>query len=299
MIKFPKQVEIIEVGLRDGLQNEPKLISTEQKLEIIAGLVNSGIKHIEVGSFVSTKQIPQLANTDAVFQALNLDSDIIYSALVANEMGLKRALNCGVKHIALFTAASEVFCSKNINCTISQSLKRFKVIIKQACEQYPITFRAYISCAWDCPFIGKILPKAVVELAMQLIDLGCDEIVLADTTGKANPKQVDRLISNCLENIPTHKIAVHFHNNCGLALANIIIALQKGIIRVDSSLAGLGGCPSSPRASGNVASEDLLFMLDSMGINTGGNLNRLIKLGNELANILERQNMAALTNISD
>jgi len=199
---------------------------------------------LEIGSFVNSKLILQLADTDTLFKLLPQGSETAFSVLIANQQGLERALNWKVSHLALFTAASEAFCHKNINCSVLQSIQRFKYLISQARKSIPVHIRGYISCAWDCPFSGSVEIDRVVELVGQLKNIGCDEIILADTTGKANPAAVELLLEACSNDIDKENIALHFHNNFGMALANIVASLQLGISIFDSSLAGLGGCPS-------------------------------------------------------
>lgn len=298
--RYPSEVQLVEVGMRDGLQNEPQLLSTEEKLGWIKEMIDCGIKRIEVGSFVNPKQVPQMANTPDLFKALSQicevsnHSSLQFSALVANQAGLELAQEYGAKYLALFTAASPVFCQKNIHCSIEQSLKRFALMIDRIEKGVVRHIRAYISCAWDCPFSGPINNSSVIVVAKALEDMGCHEIVLADTSGKASPDQVERLISKCLDSLERAKLAVHFHNTYGLAQVNTLVALQQGISRIDASIAGLGGCPSAPNAGGNLVTEDFLFLLNQMGIKNGVNMTKIVSLGKKIEKRLQRSHLAHL-----
>ncbi len=287
-IVLPENIKMVEVSPRDGLQNETAQLTTTQKVTLINELTACGFKHIEVSSFVDTAVIPQLSDAESVFKQITQNKQVTYSALIANVHGLERALSCHVNHLALFTAASEPFCQKNIHCSIEASLHRFKMIIDQV-QPYPITFRAYISCSFDCPFDGTIAPDKVVTLAQRLWQLGCTEIVLADTTGKGTPLQVQQLIQACQHHIPLENLAVHFHDTYARALANIRVALDLGITTIDASIAGLGGCPNAPGASGNVATEDVLYLLEGMQLKTGINRSKVMTLANRVKIWLHRK----------
>ncbi len=282
------KVKIIEVGPRDGLQNEQKIISTQDKIKYIELLVNAGLKNIEVGSFVHPKWVPQLTDSLEVIKGLNLSKDIIYSALVPNMKGLERAKESGIKRIAVFTAASETFTKKNINMTIKESLDTFIEVIKNALEN-KITVRGYISTCFVCPYEGDIKKEKVLEITKALIEMGVDEVSIGDTIGKALPEQVHDTISFILKSVPKEKIALHFHDTYGKALENVETGLQLGITTFDSSSGGLGGCPYAPGASGNLATEDLIDFLNKKNIQTGVDLNKLIEASLFMQNILEKK----------
>ena len=286
---YPQQIKIVEVGPRDGLQNEAQIIPATVKVALIDHLGRAGIKYIEASSFVHPKRIPQLADAEEVFNTLPRIEGIHYSALVPNIKGMQRAIDANVDSIAVFTAASETFCQRNIQCSIAESLERFSEVFKCA-KTHQIPVRGYISCALGCPYEGEVAQHQVVELAKSLIDMGCYEISVGDTIGIGTPFQARNLIRALKVNIPLKQVAVHFHNTRGQALANILICLQEGIEVIDSAVAGLGGCPYASGASGNVASEDVVYMLHGMGIDTGIDLNTLIHAGNFISEQLQRQN---------
>jgi len=271
-------IKIVEVSPRDGLQNIATLISAERKIQLVNLLSGTGLGFIEVTSFVSPKAIPQLSDSDIVFSGITQRDGIEYSALVPNEQGLERALRLNVKHIALFTAASEAFCQQNIHCSIAESLSRFKPVIDRA-KAEGCTVRAYVSCVLGCPYEGKITLQAVTELVRQLSESGCNEISLGDTIGVGTPKQAAELIRACRGVAPIANLAVHFHDTRGQALANILSCLDQGVRIIDASVAGLGGCPYAKNATGNVATEDVIYMLHGMGLNTGVDLEALIQAG--------------------
>jgi len=273
---LPKTVRIVEVGPRDGLQNQSKLVATEVKVELIQRLCDSGIKHIEVGAFVSPKWIPLMADSAEIISQLNFKDGIIYSALTPNTKGMKAALKSGVNEVAIFIAASEAFSQKNTNCSIEEAIERAVPVIKLA-QEAGIQVRAYISCVMSCPYEGdNINPNAVSELCARLVDLGCYEVSLGDTIGRGTPFKTERLIKACLSKVDAQQIAVHFHNTYGQALANILTAMRLGISTIDSSVAGLGGCPYAKGATGNVATEDVLYMLQGFGIETGIDMDKLV-----------------------
>ena len=287
---FPQQVRIVEVGPRDGLQNESKILPSSTKIELISRLVNCGISHIEAGSFVNPQRIPQLADSDAVFAEITKTKTkgLIYSALVPNVQGMERAIASGVNEIAIFTAASESFSQNNINCSIAESLKRFEPVMDLA-RQLQIPVRGYLSCVLGCPFEGEITSDQVLKLAHELLQLGCYELSFGDTIGIGTPLKAKRLVSVMLAGgIPLASIALHFHNTYGQALANIYACLELGVSIFDSAVAGLGGCPYAKKASGNVATEDLLYMLDGMQIETGIDLPKLIETSHWISTILGR-----------
>jgi len=273
---LPKSVRMVEVGARDGLQNQSELVATEVKIELIERLCNTGIKHIEVGAFVSPKWIPLMADSAEVISQLHFREGTIYSALTPNVRGMEAALKSGVNEVAVFIAASESFSQKNTNCSIEEAIARTVPVIKLAKEN-SIQVRAYVSCVMSCPYEGdNIDPMCVAELSARMIDLGCYEVSLGDTNGRGTASKTENLVSACLNKIEARQIAVHFHNTFGQALANILVALQSGISVIDSSVAGLGGCPYAKGATGNVASEDVLYMLQGLGIETGIDMDKLV-----------------------
>lgn len=283
------ELTIVEVGPRDGLQNEKKTVSVDVKLEFIKKLTDSGLKYIEAGSFVSPKWVPQMAETDVLMKRLLDLPDVHYCALVPNEIGLQKAIECQVKDIAVFAAASETFSKKNINQSIDKSLDEYKNIIHLAQKSH-LRVRGYVSCVLGCPFEGKVPVSKVVQVAEALYDAGCVEISLGDTIGVGTPLAAKKMILEVAKAVPMAQLAVHFHDTFGQALANILACLEEGIRIVDSSVAGLGGCPYAKGASGNVASEEVLYMLQGMGISTNVDLNKLIEAGNYICDQLQIQN---------
>lgn len=284
---LPERVRLVEVGPRDGLQNETQPISLENKVRLVNDLTDTGLDYIEVGSFVSPRWVPQMAGSSNLFLKISKRAGITYSALTPNMMGFEAALNVGVKEIAIFAAASESFSQRNINCSINESLQRFKPVM-EAARQHRISVRGYVSCVLGCPYEGDITPDQVLSVARELIDMGCREISLGDTIGIGTPGAVRTLIGKLSQEIPCDRLAVHFHDTYGQALANIYAALLEGVSVVDSSVAGLGGCPYATGASGNVATEDVLYMLNGLGIQTGVDLSRLIAAGQRICEVLGR-----------
>ena len=289
-MSYPSTVKIVEVGPRDGLQNEKVAVDVATKVALIKQLVNAGLSYIEAGSFVSPKWVPQMAGSDQVFLKLPADATT-YAALTPNMQGLQRALECEVKEVAVFAAASEKFSQKNINCTIDESLERFAPVVSAAHES-GVAVRGYISCVLGCPYEGSVTPDQVAELTDKLLTMGCYEVSLGDTIGVGTPGSTQRLLNRLLQQFPADKLAVHMHDTYGQALSNILIALQHGIAVIDSSVAGLGGCPYASGASGNVATEDLVYMLDGLGIEHGVDLQALIAAGNMICAKLNRENGA-------
>ncbi len=285
---IPKQVKVVEVGPRDGLQNEAQTIAVADKVQLIALLAEAGLKNIEAGSFVNPKWVPQMADSEAVFAALP-DDGICYSALTPNIKGLERALAAGAKEVAVFAAASEGFSQKNINCSIVESLQRFEGVMSAA-EKADIRVRGYVSCVIACPYDGDTAPSCVLDVSKAMLDMGCYEISLGDTTGVGTPASFNRLLDGLLAELPAERLAVHCHDTYGQALANIYAALQRGIATIDSSVAGLGGCPYAKGASGNVATEDLIYLLNGLGITHGVDLERLVAAGNFISAQLGRDN---------
>lgn len=278
---FPKKVRIVEVGARDGLQNEAQIASVAQRIELIRKLADTGLKDIEAGSFISPKWVPQMANTAQVLAGLTMGSDIRYPVLVPNSKGMQDALAAGAKDISIFAAASESFSQKNVNCSINESIERFAEVAEQA-QLAQISMRGYVSCVLGCPYEGDISVQAVVEVSKQLIDIGCNEISLGDTIGVGTPLNAQAMLKEVADEIGIERLAVHFHDTYGQALANIYASLELGISVIDSSVAGLGGCPYARGASGNVASEDVVYMLEGMGIETNVDLKKLILAGRNI-----------------
>jgi hydroxymethylglutaryl-CoA lyase len=278
---------MVEVGPRDGLQNEPKHLGTDAKVQLVDLLSRAGLKSIEVGSFVSPKWVPQMADSAAVFAGIVRRPGVSYMALTPNLQGFNGALEARAGEVAVFAAASESFSRKNINCSIEESLQRFKPVC-DAARIAGIPVRAYVSCAAGCPYEGAVNPARVANVTATLIEMGCYEIALSDTIGIGTPQHVWKMLDAVLQQAPLEKLAVHFHDTYGQALANILAALERGIAVVDSSVAGLGGCPYAKGASGNVASEDVLFMLNGLGIETGVDLDALIAAGTFISQALGR-----------
>lgn len=288
---YPQQVTLIEVGPRDGLQNEASFVSSEQKVEFINLLSETGLKNIEVTSFVSAKAIPQLADHDVVFSSIKKIPGIHYSALVPNEQGMNKALELGIKEIAVFTAASELFNQRNINCSIKESIERITPVLNLA-KANNITVRGYISCVLGCPYEGEIKPQQVVAVTQQLMDLGVDEISLGDTIGVGTPKQTQLVLDHVLKVVTLEQLAMHFHDTYGQAIANIYASLHYGVHRFDSSVAGLGGCPYAQGASGNVATEDLLYLMHGLGIKTEVDIFKVVAVGDMMCKLLGKKNQS-------
>ncbi|EGR2722175.1 hydroxymethylglutaryl-CoA lyase [Vibrio parahaemolyticus] len=284
---LPTNVTIVEVGPRDGLQNESP-VSTRTKIRLIDLLSDTGLSHIEAGSFVSPKWVPQMADSKEVMQNITRRASVTYSALTPNLQGLEQALDAGANQVAIFTSASEGFCQHNINCSIAESLKRFEPLMVKA-DKYHVPVRGYLSCVVDCPYDGATSPTQVANISQALIELGCYEVSLGDTIGTGTPNRVKEMLESVLARIPSQRLAVHFHDTWGQALANIYQALSMGINTVDSSVAGLGGCPYAHGASGNVATEDVLYLCQGLGIETGVDLELLAKAGWMISDELQRQ----------
>jgi len=272
---WPKQVKIVEVGPRDGLQSERgSHLSVSQRVELINLLTNAGLKSIESGSFVSPKHIPAMADSEQVYAQLDHENGLDYSFLVPNQRGYESAVAAGVKSISVFTAASEAFCQRNTNCSIEESFERFSEFIPDA-KSRGMRVRGYVSCIFRCPYEGYIQPIKVAKVSEVLLDMGCDEISFGDTIGVGTPQDVINLMQYL--SIPKEKIAMHFHDTYGMAIANIATSLENGIHIFDSSISGLGGCPYAEGASGNVATEDLVYLLNGLQISHGINMNQLLK----------------------
>tara|TARA_R110001592_G_scaffold295594_2_gene565670 strand:+ start:18561 stop:19466 length:906 start_codon:yes stop_codon:yes gene_type:complete len=286
---LPPKVQLVEVGPRDGLQNEPSTIPLTAKLQLIDDLATAGHTMIEAGSFVNPKWIPQMADSAAVFAGISRREGVRYAALTPNLQGFERAVAAGADEVAIFAAASESFSQKNINCSIADSLKRFSEVMAAAKEQN-IAVRGYVSCVLGCPYEGEIAPQAVATVCDELLALGCYEVSLGDTIGTGTAGSMQRLLDTLLTRFKPQQLAVHCHDTYGQALSNILVALQMGIATVDSSVAGLGGCPYAKGASGNVATEDVVYMLNGLGITTGLDLPALIRAGNRISAVLKRPN---------
>jgi isopropylmalate/homocitrate/citramalate synthase len=287
-MKTPQSVRIVEVGPRDGLQNEAQIVPTGTKIEFIKKLAASGLKTIEATAFVSPKWVPQMADHGEVMRALPHDEGITYPVLVPNMRGYEDAIAAGATEVAVFAAASETFSQRNINCTITESLERFAPIFAAARGAH-VGVRGYVSCALGCPYEGGVSPRKVAEVAAALFEGGCYEISLGDTIGVGTPNRTTELIDTVAERVPIYRLAGHFHDTYGQALANILAALIAGVRVFDASVSGLGGCPYAPGAAGNVATEDLVYMLNGMGIETGVDMDRLIAAGSFICEKLGRQ----------
>jgi hydroxymethylglutaryl-CoA lyase len=286
-MKIPVEtVKIVEVGPRDGLQNEKVTIPTEAKVDYITTLADAGLRVIEAGAFVSPKWIPQMADTADVYRNIPKDPGVEYPVLVPNMKGLERAIEAGVKSIAIFTAASETFNKRNINMTIEESFANYAPVVARALQER-MRVRGYVSTAFGCPYEGDVPPEKVLEVCARLLDLRCYEVSVGDTIGVGTPTQVQGVIGMLLQVIPAGKLAMHFHDTRGTALANTLAALEMGIATFDASSGGLGGCPYAPGASGNLATEDLVYMLDKMAIETGVNLERLVAASSIVAPYLD------------
>ena len=282
-------ITIVEVGPRDGLQNEKQILLATTKIELINRLANCGVPVIEAGSFVSPKWVPQMADTESVLTGLTPLPGTRYPVLVPNLTGFERAIQSGAKEIAVFTAASESFTRRNINCSIDESITRLEPVAEQA-KASGIRVRGYVSCVLGCPYEGEIEATAVAAVCDQLMQLGCDEISLGDTIGTGTPAVANALVKTVSSVVPIKQLAVHFHDTYGQALANILACLDAGIRIVDSSVSGLGGCPYAKGASGNVASEDVVYMLHGLGFATGIDLDALANTGDWISKQLQRPN---------
>ncbi len=284
---LPPRVKIVEVGARDGLQNEAQVVPTAVKVSLIDRLASAGLTTIEAGAFVHPKRVPQMANTADVLAGLTRRPGIRYPVLVPNETGMERALAAGAEEVAVFAAASESFSQHNINCSIEESLARFAPVMDTAAAK-GVPVRGYVSCVLGCPYEGEIAPERVAEVSERLAGMGCYEISLGDTIGVGTPGKARAMMESVAARVPLGQLAVHFHDTYGQALANIHACLELGVATVDSSVAGLGGCPYAPGATGNVASEDVLYLLDGLGIGTGVNLAKLAAAGSFISGHLGR-----------
>jgi len=285
---FPERVKIVEVGPRDGLQNESETVPAEVKVQLIEMLVDAGLPVVESGAFVSPKWVPQMATSAEVFKQINKRTGISYPMLVPNLKGLELAHAAGVQEIALFAAATETFSQKNTNCSIAESIDRFNAVIVEA-QALGMKIRGYISCVLGCPYEGEVSSDTVLMLAQKLFDKGCYEVSLGDTIGVGTAGQARDLVEKLSQQVPIQHLAAHFHDTYGQALANIHAVMQCGISVIDSSVAGLGGCPYAKGATGNVATEDVVYMLDGMGIETGVDMVKLLEAGRFISDFLGRE----------
>ena len=284
---LPQKVRIVEVGPRDGLQNEKLAIPTSTKIQLIENLVDAGLTYIEAGSFVNPKWVPQMADSGEVFTGISRKPGVTYAALTPNLQGYERAIAVNANEVAIFAAASEAFSQKNINCSINESIQRFQTLIDAAkTQQIPV--RGYISCVAGCPYSGAVDVHTVASIAKELLAMGCYEISLGDTIGVGTAGQIKHLIETLARDIPIEKIAAHMHDTYGQALANIYAALEMGVSIIDSSVAGLGGCPYAAGATGNVATEDVVYLLNGLSIEHGVNLEKLIHAGNTISTALNK-----------
>lgn len=287
---LPSSVRIVEVGPRDGLQNEAgPVIATDIKVALINRLAAAGVSHIEAASFVSPKWVPQMGDAAAVMAGITRHDGVAYAALTPNLRGVEGAIESGADEVAIFTAASESFTRKNINCSIAESLERFVPVV-EAAKRNNIRIRGYVSTVLGCPYEGDIDPSQVAAVSRELLDMGCYEISLGDTIGVGTPVRARKLLARVANEVPINQLAAHFHDTYGQALANLYAVLQDGISVIDSSVAGLGGCPYASGASGNVASEDVVYMLEGLGIETGIDLKELAATGNWITQQLGRNN---------
>ena len=292
---FPSQVRIYEVGPRDGLQNEKVILPAVVKIELINRLSETGLTHIETTSFVSPKWVPQMGDASEVMAGIKRKAGVTYPVLVPNEKGMEGALAAGATEIAVFAAASEGFSQKNINCSIAESLERFKPVIATA-QKNNVKVRGYVSCVVGCPYDGAIAPDKVADVSAALSDMGCYEISLGDTIGVGTPNKVQDMLNAVTKRVPVSQLALHCHDTYGQALANIYAGLQAGVAVIDSSVAGIGGCPYAKNATGNVATEDVLYMLDGLGIRTGVDIAHIIDVAWFISGHLNRKPVSNVAN---
>lgn len=286
-MNYPERVKIVEVGPRDGLQNESKTVPAAIKVDLIERLADAGLRMIEAGSFVSPKWVPQMADTAEVMARIQRREGVTYPVLVPNMKGLEAAIAAGATEIAGFAAATETFSQKNTNCSIAESLERQQKVCRAALDA-GLRVRGYISVVLGCPYEGEVRPEQVAEVARSLLGMGCYEISLGDTVGMGTPAKTRRMIEAVSAHVPVEKLGGHFHDTYGQAIANILASLETGMAAFDSSIAGLGGCPYSPGATGNVATEDVLYMLDGMGIETGVRMDGLLDAAEFICDYLDR-----------
>lgn len=285
---LPARVRIVEVGPRDGLQNERVALSINDRLTLIAKLADAGLVDIEAGAFVSPKRVPNMAGSGELMKRMPRSSGVSYPCLVPNDTGLDAALEAGCRDIAVFAAVSETFSQRNTACSIAESMARLRAVARRALDS-DVRVRGYLSCVIGCPYEGPIAAGIVADMALQLIDMGCHEVSLGDTTGIGTPEQIRRLIDAVSARVPVHLLAGHFHDTWGMGVANVYAALQSGVAVFDASVGGLGGCPFAPGASGNVATEDVVYMLEGAGIDTGVDLGKLVGVARWVSARLDRQ----------
>jgi hydroxymethylglutaryl-CoA lyase len=292
---IPGKVRLVEVGPRDGLQNEKEIVPTAIKIDLINRLSETGLTYIESGAFVSPKWVPQMADTPEIYAGIKRKSGVVYPALVPNDRGMEGAIASGVEEIAVFASASEPFSQKNINCTIAESLERFVPVIAMA-KEHGIRVRGYVSCVAGCPYQGAVRAEKVAEVSARLYEMGCYEISLGDTIGVGTPNIIQAMLYETVEHVPVTALALHCHDTYGQALANIYAGLQMGVAVFDSSVAGLGGCPYAKGATGNVATEDVLYMLNGLNIETGVDLDRVVDVAWFISDHLGRKPVSNVAN---
>jgi hydroxymethylglutaryl-CoA lyase len=287
-MKIPAKVRLVEVGPRDGLQNEPREVPTDVKLELIERLADAGLPAVEATAFVSSKWVPQMADHAEVLERIRRRPGVSYPVLTPNLKGFEAARAAGASEVAIFGAASEAFSRKNINCSIAESLERFRPIVLES-KKYGIKVRGYVSCVLGCPYEGEVKPERVADVAAALFEMGCYEVSLGDTIGVGTPGRTQAMLEACARRVPLERLAGHYHDTYGQALANVYASLELGVATFDASVAGLGGCPYAAGASGNVATEDVVYLLHGLGIATGVDLGRLAETGQWICGILGKQ----------
>jgi len=292
---LPKHVDLIEVGPRDGLQNEKSPITTDQRIELCDRLTDAGFPNIEAGSFVSPKWVPQMSDSSELMQRIHRKQGVIYSVLTPNMKGFEGAVEARADEVVIFGAASEAFSQRNINCSIAESIARFEPVARAA-KEHRMRLRGSISVALGCPYQGEVTPAAVAEVVKRLADLGCDMIDIADTIGVATPQKTQAAFAAALDVVPLPMLSGHFHDTYGMALANTYASLEMGVSTFHASVAGLGGCPFAKGATGNVATEDLLYMLDGLGIETGVDLGKMVEIGQWISGLLGRKSISRAGN---
>ena len=285
---IPTSVKIVEVGPRDGLQNEAQIVPVKVKIKLIDKLVDAGLPVVESGAFVSPKWVPQMAASGEVFKGVQKRADVSYPMLVPNMKGLEAALDAGVEEIAIFAAATDSFSQKNINCSIDESIERFRLVVERAIK-HNIKVRGYISCVLGCPYEGEVSMAVVAGIAKTMLDQGCYEVSLGDTIGVGTPGKAQAMVEQVGKVVPIPQLAAHFHDTYGQGLANLYAVLQSGICVIDSSVSGLGGCPYAKGASGNVSTEDVVYMLHGMNVETGVDMNKLLEAGAYISKFLDRE----------
>ncbi|AYH42223.1 hydroxymethylglutaryl-CoA lyase [Azoarcus sp. DN11] len=287
-MNLPKSVRIVDVGPRDGLQNEKQIVATETKVELIARLADAGLKTIEATSFVSPKWVPQMGDNAEVMARIVRRPGVAYPVLTPNLKGFEAALAAGAEEVAVFGAASESFSQKNINCSITESLERFRPVA-EAARAVGVKVRGYVSCVAGCPYEGPVAPEKVAEVAATLMEMGCYEVSLGDTIGSGNPANIARMLEAVVKRVPVERLAGHYHDTYGMAAANIYASLEMGVSVFDASVGGLGGCPYAAGASGNVATEDVVWLLNGLGIDTGIDVERLVDIAAWISGVLGRE----------